>query len=293
MMGKPVYLNYDAAELDIQYDNRRAVPGCTTYFEEWTRRSADFRQSATCRIDVPYGRGERETLDIFLPRESRGPLHVFVHGGYWRALDKSFFSYLAAPLVDAGAAVALINYPLCPAARIGDCIAAARKGLAWLYREAASLGANPREIHLSGHSAGGHLVAMLMATHWPDFSADLPHDLIHSAVAISGVYDLEPLPLVSVNQDLRLTADDVQAYSPILLEPAVDASLTVFAGGAELREFVRQSKDFVTAWKVHNSRIDYIELAGHDHFSIVDRLNRQDDPITRRLLENMHLSRPN
>lgn len=286
-----IFRGYDAAELELQYDNRRAVPACQSYFEQWTERSAAFRAGANGRTDVSYGDGERERLDIFLPATAKGPLHVFIHGGYWRTLDKSFFSYLAGPLLDAGAVVALINYPLCPAARVEDCVISTRKALAWLYRHAGEFGADPGAIHLSGHSAGGHLVAMMMATDWPGEAAGLPATMIRSGVAISGVYELEPLLHVSVNQDLHLSAAEVAALSPILLEPATDAPMTVFAGGAELREFVRQSTDFVAAWKPHKARLDYVELADHDHFSIVDGMHRAEDPIIRRLTDHMGLGR--
>lgn len=285
-----IFLNYDAAELEAQYDNRRAVPECATYFDTWTERSKAYRARARCRLDVPYGDHEREKLDIFLPESGGGPLHVFIHGGYWRTLDKSFFSYLAEPLTASGATAALINYPLCPAAKLAEIVASARKAMTWLYREAATLGADRDQVHISGHSAGGHLVAMLMATRWPTLGEGLPPGMIRSGVAISGVYDLAPLLHVSVNNDLQLVPADIAALSPVLLAPVGDAPLTVVDGGAELAEFVRQSRDFSDTWRKHGLRIDYLELPGLNHFSIVDGMDRPDDPIARRLLDHMSLS---
>lgn len=291
MMAQRVFRDYDAAGIEAQYDNRGAVPGHQRYFDEWAERSVAYRGSADARLDLSYGPEERERLDLFLPAKAAGPLHVFIHGGYWRSLDKDFFSYLAGPLTAAGATVALVNYPLCPAATLPQIADSLRRAVAWLYRNAARHGADPSRIHISGHSAGGHLVALMLATSWAGFAADLPAAMIRSGVAISGIYELAPLLHVSVNNDLRLDKVDVAMLSPATLAPAADVPVSIFVGAAELDEFVRQSKDFAAAWTPRLSHIDYIALPGHDHFSIVDGMHRTDDPIVRRLLEHMDLSR--
>lgn len=286
-MPDALYRGFDAATLEAKYDNRGHVPECNDIIEGWARRSAVYRDKATCRLDVAYGPTALEANDLFLPVQPNGTIHAFIHGGYWRGLDKGDFSYLCAPLVASGAVTASVNYALCPAVSLETIVEQTRQSLAWLYRNAAEYGADPDQLHISGHSAGAHLAVMMLATHWPDVGADLPEDLVKSVTAISGVYDLEPILHISTNEDIRLTADMADRMSPMNLSPAHDAPLSVFVGDSELEEFVRQSKDFAADWSTKLSTVDYTELPGLNHFSIVDGMAAADDPITARMIAHM------
>tara|TARA_Y100001934_G_scaffold116418_1_gene142502 strand:+ start:37342 stop:38205 length:864 start_codon:yes stop_codon:yes gene_type:complete len=286
-MNNIVYKNFDAASLDAAYDNRRHVPECEEIFLDWENRSRDYRKHSNNRLDVAYGNNKLETMDIFLPDSPSGGIHAFIHGGYWRSLDKADFSYLCKPLVDEGHITASVNYDLCPAVSVETIVEQMRAAIAWLYRNATELGGDPAKIHISGHSAGGHLAAMLLATDWPSYAEDLPDTLVKSVTAISGVFDLDPIPHLPTNEDIQLDPNMARRLSPHFLEPANDAPLTVIVGSSELPEFIRQSKDFADKWSTHLSSIEYLELCGLNHFTIVDTMDRANDPITARMLAYM------
>lgn len=288
-MAGEAWREFDAETLEREYDNRAAVPGCMDMIAAWQAASGAYRGRAKAELDVAYGEGAGETVDLFLPEAAGGPVHMFIHGGYWRLLDKGDFSYLAEPVVAAGAAVAMTNYALCPEVTVTEIVRQQRAAAAWLWRNAAEFGADPNRIHISGHSAGGHLAAMLMATDWPAFDDDLPVDLVKSGIAISGVFELEPLLGVSTNDDLRMDEAEALANSPVLLSPATDAPLVVCAGAGELGEFTRQSRDFAASWKEKGAPVEHFELPGEDHFTIVDGMADPDDPITRVILKQMGL----
>ncbi len=287
-MSETVYREFDAAALAAAYDNRGHVPECEEMFVDWDARSRDYRDRSNNKLDVKYGAGPLEALDIFIPENPTGAIHAFIHGGYWRALDKADFSYLCEPLAAAGAVTVSVNYALCPAVSVETIVEQTRAATAWLYRNAREFGGDPAKLHISGHSAGGHLAVMMLATDWTAYGADLPADLIKSITAISGVFDLDPIPFLPTNEDIRLDADMAHRMSPQYLMPAHDAPLSVFVGGGELAEFIRQSKELAESWGAHLSNVDYTELPALNHFSIVDRMDRADDPVTARMLAHMH-----
>jgi len=284
-----VYKGYTAQQLDDQYNARAAVPDCEKIFETWRARSADYRQRSFCQLDVSYGFSENETLDLFMPGRTNAPVMVFIHGGYWRSMDKSDFSYLAEGLVNKGCLVAVVNYGLCPAVTIDEIVEQMRSACQWLWRTCSEYGGDPRRIHVSGHSAGGHLTAMLMATDWSSLALDLPLDLIKSGTAVSGLFELKPMLYLPLNDDLKLDEESAHRNSPVFLEPETDAPLSIVAGGEESEEFRRQSLDFTKKWRGRGVRIEYIELAGLNHFTILDRMEDPSAPFTKILLHHMGL----
>ena len=286
-MSEAVYRKFDAAALAVAYDNRAHVPECEEMFVDWDARSRAYREQSNNKLEVKYGAGPLEALDIFIPEKPTGAVHAFIHGGYWRSLDKADFSYLCEPLAAAGAIAVSVNYDLCPTVSVETIVGQTREATAWLYRNVGEFGGDPAKLHISGHSAGGHLAVMMLATDWATHGADLPGDMIKSVTAISGVYDLDPIPFLPTNEDIRLDVEMAHRMSPQFLTPAHDAPLSVIVGGGELAEFVRQSKDFAEIWSTHLSNLDYIELPALNHFSIVDRMDRADDPITSRMLAHM------
>ncbi|MFQ5691429.1 MAG: alpha/beta hydrolase [Nitrospinota bacterium] len=289
-MAEIVFGGYTAQELEKQYNARAAVPDHARYFEDWRARSAACRGRVRHRLDVSYGESEGETLDLFLPDPAKGPVHMFIHGGYWRGMDKSDFSYLAEGLAGRGALVAIVNYGLCPRVTLDEIVRQMRAACDWLWRNCGGFGGDPARIHLSGHSAGGHLTAMLMATDWPAFASDLPADLVKSGVPVSGLFDLEPMLHIPLNEDLRLDREAARRNSPARLTPVAESPLTVVVGGAETDEFRRQSRDFAAAWRERGAPVDFVEMPGLHHFSVMDGLAEAGDPLTDILLERMGLA---
>ena len=273
---------HDPAWLDAQYNNRALVPEHAQYFERWARESRAARERLSGLLDVAYGHGAGETLDVFPARrrddQPLAPVLVFIHGGYWRSLDKSDHSFLAPAFVDKGACVVVPNYALCPAVTIPDITMQMVKALAWVYRHIAVHGGDPRRISVVGHSAGGHLAAMLLACEWAHYADDLPEDLVNNALSISGVFDLEPLRHTPFLRDsLRLTPGQVRLASPAWLPKALPdceeerGVLLSVAGGAESAEFQRQCQLIRDTWG--EAVVPICEtLPGLNHFSVLDAL---------------------
>jgi arylformamidase len=236
------------------------------------------------RLDLRYGPGPKETLDLFVPGGSARASFVFLHGGYWRALDKSDFSYVAAPFVARGIAVAVVNYDLCPDVSIATIVDECRRAIHWLTREGAAHGANADRIVVGGNSAGGHLVAMLFATDWR--AAGLTHDPIAGGVSISGVHDLAPLVLFSFNTDLKLDDAEAARMSPSRMRPRSKAPLLLAVGADETSEFLRQTALLWEAWPGNRPPGDSAPLVvpGRDHFSIVVDYTDPGSELLRRTL---------
>jgi arylformamidase len=284
-MGEPIFRGYDQKALDREYNNRAKVPDSAAWLARYTRESEATRRALACRLDIPYGPSPAETLDLF-PAPGPAPVQVFVHGGYWRSLDKSDFSYVARAFQPAGVAVAVINYGLCPAVDLDELVGQCRRALAWVHRHARSFGGDPDRIFVSGHSAGGHLVAMLMSTDWAAWDG-LPGDLIKGGAGISGLYDLEPIRLGFLNTDLRLTPEQALRLSPVHVAPARAGHLLLAVGGLEGSEYHRQTDDLAAAWRARGLACEVMNLPDHDHFSIAGQLERPDSELGRAILRQM------
>jgi arylformamidase len=286
-----LYRNYDAAGLEAQYNARASIPDHPLIFARWASRSAEVRKRAFARLDVPYGDGPMEKMDIFHPQRVAAPVVMFIHGGYWRSLDKNDFSDKVSALTDAGAAVALVNYTLCPAITIGGIVDEMRRAVIWLWRNAQNFGGDPYRIQLIGHSAGGHLVASLLATHWQDLGSDLPRCPIQSALAISGVFDLEPLVHTSMNADLRLDLETAKILSPYYMRPVCRAPLALAWGALESNEFKRQSRDFAERWRDLGTPVRLLEIPGRNHLTVVEDLGQGTSDLARLAVELQKMGR--
>jgi arylformamidase len=239
---------YDPAWLDAQYNNRTRIPEHPQIFERWRRASAHSREHSDCLLDLPYGGAPGETLDVFPAKREASPVLVFIHGGWWRAFDKSDHSFIAPSFVEDGAMVVLPNYALCPAVTIEQIALQMVRALVWTWRNAALHGGDARRIVVAGHSAGGHLATMLLCCDWSSVDAALPARPVQGALSISGLYDLEPLRQASfLNVDLRLTPEAVGRLSPALF-PAPQGPLHAVAGALESEEFQRQTELIRQAW---------------------------------------------
>jgi arylformamidase len=289
VVGEPIYRGYDREGLDREYDNRRKVVGSAAWLARYASASACARRDLSCRIDVPYGGSPAETLDLFTPAAGPAPVHVFVHGGYWRSLDKSDFSFVARAFQPAGALVAVINYALVPAVDMDELVRQCRASIAWLHRNAPAYGGDPDRIVVSGHSAGGHLAVTLMSTDWPSF-AGLPADVIKAGCGISGLYDLEPIRLCFLNETLGMTAAQAARLSPVRTPPARSGPLLLAVGELEGAEYHRQTDDMASAWRGRGLPGEVMDMSGHDHFSIVAQLEEPETPLSRAIRRQMGLA---
>jgi arylformamidase len=275
-------------ELDRQYNARAAIPGHAQIFARWAEQSALARQQHRCEQDYYYGSTPAETLDLFPARNPGAPLLVFIHGGWWRSLDKSDFSFIAPAFVAAGVSVALVNYTLAPRATIEEIVRQMLRACAWCWRNAAGFGADPQRLHVVGHSAGGHLAAMMLAADWPAWAADLPRDMICGGLAISGVYDLEPVARTPfLKGDLRLDKAAALRASPLRYPPSRSVPLHTAVGGLESDEFRRQSRIIRAAWP--HCAGHHVDLPEHNHLTVVDELARPHSPLHRAALRMMRV----
>lgn len=267
----PLYREFATqAELDRQYDNVAAVPASGAIVAGWTERSARARREPGCRLGVRFGPTRAEHLDVF-PAGEGTPVHLFVHGGYWRRFTAAEFSFVAPPLVRAGTAAVVVNYGLCPDVTMDEIVRQVRASVAWTWANAADFGGDRDRITLSGHSAGGHLVAMALLTDW-EGEYGLPADVIKGGLAISGLFDLAPFPYSYLQPALQLTWDQVRRLSPANLVPERAQRLDVVAGADETDELRRQSRDFAALWATKGLPGRHEEVAGADHFTVLERL---------------------
>ena len=263
----------DSDFYEREYNARAAIPEHPQIFARWAQRAALARRAQAGLIDLVYGDSGGERLDLFPARGEAAPLLVFIHGGYWRSLDKRDFSWLAPPYVARGVAVALLNYGLAPATPIEEIVRQALRALAWLHRRGDRYGFDPQRIFVCGHSAGAHLTAMAMAAQWPLFDRQLPADLVKGGLAVSGLYDLEPLRHAPfVNTDLQLTPARAARLSPLRLPAATAAPLCLAVGALESSEFRRQTRAMARHWPHQVAR--ELVLAGCNHLTVCDELGR-------------------
>lgn len=260
------------AWLDSMYNNRALVPDYAAYFERWGQASKNARASQRCTLDVAYGGSAGEKLDVFPTAVKAAPVLVFIHGGYWRSLDKSDHSFVAPVFTAQGACVVIANYDLCPAVTIPDIAVQMVRALNWVYRNIAQFGGDPTRITVVGHSAGGHLAAMLLTCDWQRFAPNLPKDLVRRALSISGIFDLLPLTRTPFLKDsLKLTLADAIKASPALLPRPASGVLCAVAGGDESAEFLRQHPLIERAWGKQTVPMSQT-LPGLNHFSVLDSL---------------------
>jgi arylformamidase len=258
-----LYRDMDRAALDAAYNNSAAVADSARFVADWEARSAALRQAMPEQLDLRYGKAERARLDFFAAPERDGPTLLFIHGGYWQRNAKEMFSFVAEGPLALGINVALLGYTLAPEARLDAIVEQCRHGLAWLFGHLTELGADPRRLYVSGWSAGGHLTAML---------ADMP--LVQGALAISGIYDLEPIRLNYLNEKLGLDEAEAQRNSPLLHLPAHAPPLLVAVGGDELPELYRQSESYFAAWQAEGLHGMFLPISGTHHYTVLEELAR-------------------
>jgi arylformamidase len=272
---------HDPAWLDAQYNNRARVPDHPAVLERWAQASALARRESQPQLDMAYGSAAGEKLDIFPPSQpvtGGAPVLVFIHGGWWRALDKAEHAFVAPAFNAQGALVVVPNYALCPAVSIEHIALQMAAMLAWVWRNVARYGGDPSRIALVGHSAGGHLATMLLCCRWKEVAADLPAQPVSGALSISGLYDLEPLRHTPFIQgDLKLTPNSVARLSPAFFTRPKGPKLYAAVGLDESDEFLRQNRLIRDVWGP--TAVPVCEtIPGTNHFTV---LNGLADPAGR------------
>jgi arylformamidase len=269
---------------EVEYNNRARVPEHPQIFARWARDGAAYRDELTkearAEIGLKYGPSERQTIDLFKPRGGGdGPLALFIHGGYWRTLEPSSFSQMARGMNAHGVTVAVSGYDLAPKVSISQIIDQTRQACLFLWSRL------HKRIMVSGHSAGGHLVACMVATDWKTLDAAAPADLAPAGYAISGLFDLAPLLHLSSNADFKLDAAEAQRISPLFWPPVRGKVLDAVVGALESSEFQRQSKIVADDWRERGAQTRYEAIAGLNHFTICDPMVDANSAMTKRLVE--------
>lgn len=272
--------HHKVANWDDAYTNGAHIAGGDRWPDAWVGPAKAYRDereaAGKARLGLTYGNRERNRFDLFLPDAEPRGLGVFIHGGYWMRFDQSFWSHLARGPVMRGYAVAMPTYTLCPENRISGIVAEMGEAV----EKIAGMVGGP--IHLTGHSAGGHLAARLACTNAP--LSEAAKHRIRNVVPISGLHDLRPLMRTAMNATLKIDQAEAMAESSVFLEPVDGIRVTCWVGGGERAEFIRQSKLLTNAWIGVGGATAYVEEADRHHFSIIDGLADPVHPLTRALL---------
>jgi arylformamidase len=271
-------------DFDAEYNNRARVPDYAEIFARWERDAAAYRDrmkaEENAELGLAYGTSARQKVDLFFPDATgHTPLALFVHGGYWRSLDAASFSHVSAGLNSRGVAVAVAGYDLCPDVTIGQIINQIRTACLFLWRRFG------QRLMVYGHSAGGHLAACMVATDWKKLDPKAPSDLVPAGYAISGLFDLTPLIKTAMNVDLRLDDTEVARISPMYWPVTRGRVFDAVVGGQESSEFLRQSKALAADWRQRGVETRYEEVAGANHFTVVDPLSDPNSAMTARCAE--------
>lgn len=284
-----LYRDFDTqAALDAEYDVEGIHPDFDSVVATYLGLSEQARTSLQARFDVPFGPTRDEHVDLYPAGDASGsrPVLLFIHGGYWRILSSKEFALVAPGPVAHGVDVVVSNYSLAPKVTIDEITRQGRATVKWIFEHAASWGGDPERIYVAGHSAGGQQVAMLLETDW-EGEYGLPADVIRGGVAISGVFDLRPLPYTLFAPALQLSRRTVELQSPMLREPRLGAPLLITWGADETAEFRRQSEDYLASCRAAGAQVEGWAQPGADHFQAILGLNTPDGELTQRVLAMM------
>ena len=281
-----LYKGMDATTLEAEYNlvKCRGENDFVSLIDRWLKRSAALRERSGALLDIAYGEGEREKLDYFYSGNPKGPMLLYIHGGYWQRGDKSIYSFISEAFIKQGVSVAVINYDLTPSVRMGQIPPQIRKAIACCYHNANELKFDRDQLHLSGHSAGGHLTAMMLATDWKSFDSQLPTDLIRSGLLISGIFELEPIVRTSLNEGPKMDVAEAIAESPMFIPQLSNAPQLVVYGGGETTELQRQSTDYANQFRTVDRTIELYEVPNDDHFDELERLAEVDSEFFQKVL---------
>ncbi|MPZ77696.1 MAG: alpha/beta hydrolase fold domain-containing protein [Deltaproteobacteria bacterium] len=284
-MNEIVYKGFRQDEMEYQYNPRESVPEYPQLAKKRAEQARKVRDTAQSWLDVPYGSSRREILDIFAADQTGGPVLIYIHGGYWRSGSKEDNCNFVPVFTKLGATVVLVEYDLCPAVTVSDIVRQTRSAIAWIFKNIMRYNGDPSKLYISGHSAGGHLTAMALAHDWKQ--EGLPRDFIKGAVATSGVYDLEMVMRISVQQQVRLTPELATENSPFLHPPRPICPVVIAVGGAEPKGWQQMSEDFFNLCKEHGVNSEYLIVPGANHYTMSEHLADPKSPLTQAMLKQM------
>ena len=283
--GTEIWRDFDLATLEREYSPSSCVDDLRALIDAYAARSRESEARATVHKGLAFGSHPDEALDYFPVENPRAPLQVYIHGGYWQELSKDESTFAGADFVAEGVAFAAIGYTLAPKARIGEMVEQCRRSLVWLYRNADDLGFDRERMFISGSSAGAHLAAMLLTTHWEDYA--VPAHLVKGATLMSGIYDLRPICDTYINEPLMLDESSARDLSPLFGSLAGLPPAIVCWGEHETDEFKRQSRSFADALQQAGSPVATLEVPGHNHFDIVHALANRSTSLGERVFEQL------
>ena len=278
-----VYRHYTQAELDRNFDQRGWILNAEEIIARYAPKAAATRARLPNRLDIPYGPMPQERLDLFLTTVPNAPVLVFVHGGRWLTFTKEQKSYVAEPFVPAGVHCAVLNFAKLPTVTLPVMVEQVRRGVAWVWRNAASFGGDASRAYIWGHSSGAHLAAMALVIDWP--GRGLPDDLLKGAALISGPYDMEAVMLSARSSYVKLTSEQIPRYSPLVLANRIPCPVIVGWAEGDTDEFRRQSEALAEALRTSGRLVASIRLPKLNHFETMENLGDIDNPIVRRLLQ--------
>ena len=258
------------AYLDTEYNNQTKVKNFKNYVAEWQALSETARSEIPDVNIITYDQQSGQKLDLIFPVKNKSnavPVMIFFHGGYWKAMNRDLFYFTARAFADYGIATAVVDYQLIPAIQMPELIRQCRTAVTFLHEHAESLGLDSQQIHSFGHSAGGHIAAMCLATNWQDMNPNFQTQLLQSASGVSGLYDLEPISNCFLQDDLHLSVDDVENFSPVKLPKPKKGQMHLLVGADEGLEYENQSANLHRNWS--GAATAPHVLTPYNHFSIM------------------------
>jgi arylformamidase len=286
-MSDQLYKGFRPDEMEYQYNPRESVPEFPELAKVRAAQAKKVRDSAKSWLNVPYGTSPREMLDIYAADKPGGPVLIYIHGGYWRSGSKEDNCNFVPTFTKRGATVVLVEYDLCPQVTVSDIVRQTRAAVAWVCKNITRYSGDPSKIFISGHSAGGHLTAMALAYDWT--KENLPQDCIKGAVATSGVYDLDMVMKISVQQQVQMTPEIAKLNNPFLNPPKVQCPLVVAVGSAEPKGWQRMSEDYFNYAKQHGMNAEYLVVSGANHYTMSEKLLDDTNPLTQAMIKQMKL----
>lgn len=284
-----VYLDFDQDQLDAQYNNRERVANHESIMTALANRGNAYANSVPYHPDLSFGDDADEVLDVYPATngDASAPVMIYFHGGYWFSRHKNDFQFIPCGLNESGATVVVVNYGLIPKIDMAELVRQCRASVAWVYKNIDKYGGNPEQISICGHSAGGHITAMMLATDWSDWGVD--GSAIVGALAISGIYDLEPVRHTYMNPTLGFTEETVASFSPVHLSPSIKPKFVTAVGGDETDEFKRQSKLVCDAWEAHGMSCALDVVPDLNHFTVLSDLTSEGGALNRHMRSLMGL----
>jgi arylformamidase len=284
-MSDQLYKGFRPDEMEYQYNPRESVPEYPELAKVRAAQAKQVRETAKSWLNVAYGISPREQLDIYAADRPNGAVLVYIHGGYWRSGSKEDNCNFAPTFTKRGATVVLVEYDLCPQVTVTDIVRQTRAAIAWVYKNIPNYGGNPAKIFVSGHSAGGHLTAMALAHDWT--KEGMPQDCIKGALATSGVFDLDMVMRISVQEQVRMTSEIAQLNSPFENPPRVKCPLLVAVGGAEPKGWQQMSENYFNYCKASGMNVEYLVVPGANHYTMSEKLLDAANPLTQAMIRQM------